>query len=68
MNRKSGLCTNNETKEVEQMAILAKPVNIVPVIKEKDSKIFIKHFNDSKVSTEFLESCKKAGKLFGTRK
>lgn len=50
------------------MAILAKPVNIVPVIKEKDSKIFIKHFNDSKVSTEFLESCKKAGKLFGTRK
>ena len=40
MNRKSGLCTNNETKEVEQMAVLAKPVNVVPVIKEKDSKIF----------------------------
>ena len=33
MNRKSGLCTNNETKEVEQMAVLAKPVNVVPVIK-----------------------------------
>ena len=50
------------------MSILAKPVNQIPKIKEKDVKKFVQHFNNSKVSPEFLESCKKAGKLFGTRK
>ena len=59
---------NDNKKEVEHMTILAKPVRTMPVIKEKDTKAFIKHFNESKVSTEFLENCQKAGKLFGTNK
>lgn len=59
---------NDNKKEVEHMTILAKPVRTMPVIKEKDTKAFIKRFNESKVSTEFLETCKKAGKLFGTNK
>ena len=59
---------NDNKKEVEHMTILAKLVRTMPVIKEKDTKAFIKHFNESKVSTEFLETCKKAGKLFGTNK
>lgn len=46
------------------MAVLAQPVRTMPVIKEKDAKAFIEHFNESKVSAEFLETCKKAGKLF----
>ena len=50
------------------MSILAKPVNQIPTIEEKDAKKFVQHFNNSKVSPEFLESCKKAGKLFRTRK
>lgn len=59
---------NDNKKEVEHMTVLAKPVRTMPVIKEKDTKAFIKHFNESKVSTEFWETCKKAGKLFGTNK
>lgn len=59
---------NDNKKEVEHMTVLAKPVRTMPVIREKDTKAFIKHFNESKVSTEFLETCKKAGKLFGTHK
>lgn len=31
-------------------------------------KIYPKWFNENIVSKEFLESCKKAGKLLGTRK
>lgn len=50
------------------MTVLAKPVRTMPVIKEKDAKAFIEHFNESKVSAEFLETCKKAGKLLGTNK
>ena len=59
---------NDNKKEVEHMTVLAKPVRTMPVIKEKDTKAFIKHFNESKISTECLETCKKAGKLFGTNK
>lgn len=59
---------NDNKKEVEHMTVLAKPVRTMPVIKGKDTKAFIKHFNKSKVSAEFLETCKKAGKLFGTNK
>ena len=42
---------NDNKKEVEHMTVLAKPVRTMPVIKEKDTKAFIKHFNESKVST-----------------
>lgn len=38
--------------------------NVLPIIKEKCSKQFIRQFNNDKVTKEFLESCKKAGKLF----
>lgn len=41
-----------------------KSTNVLPIIKEKDSKEFIRCFNNNKVTKEFLESCKKAGKLF----
>lgn len=50
------------------MTVLVKPVRTMPVIKEKDTKAFIEHFNRGKVSAEFLETGKKAGKLLGTDK
>ena len=50
------------------MAVLAKPVNKISVIKEKDSQKFVKDFNENKVTKEFIDSCKKAGNLFGKKK
>lgn len=50
------------------MAVLAKPINKMTIIKEADFKEFVREFNKNKASKEFLESCKKAGKLFGRRK
>lgn len=41
-----------------------KQINRLPIIKEKDSREFIRCFNNNKVTKDFLESCKKAGKLF----
>lgn len=55
-------------KEVRRMAILAKPINRIAVIKEQESKAFVHEFNKNKVTDKFLDSCKKAGKLFGKRK
>ena len=46
------------------MAVLAKPINRISVIKKQESR----EFNQNKVTNDFLESCKKAGKLFGKRK
>lgn len=37
------------------------------IVKEKESKKFIRDFNKNKVSKEFLDSCKKADKLFVLR-
>ena len=51
----------------EEMAVLAKPVNKISVIKEKDSQKFVREFNKNKITEEFLESCKKATDMF-TRK
>ena len=51
----------------EEMAVLAKPVNKISVIKEKDSQKFVREFNKNKITEEFLESCKKATGMF-TRK
>ena len=48
-----------------QKVILAKPVNRKKVIPYQHSKQFISEFNKNKVSDEFLQSCKKAGNLFG---
>lgn len=41
-----------------------KQINRLPIVKEKDSREFICRFNNNKVTKEFLESCKKVGKLF----
>lgn len=50
------------------MAVLAKPINRITVVKNSESQEFVREFNKNKVSGEFLDSCKKAGKLFGKRK
>lgn len=50
------------------MAVLAKPINKISVVKEKDSQKFVQDFNKNKVTKEFLDSCKKTGNLFGKKK
>lgn len=55
-------------KEGNNMATVAKPINRMAIIKKQDSQEFVREFNKNKVTEEFLESCKKAGKLFGKRK
>lgn len=50
------------------MAVLAKPVNRIPLVKIEKSRNFVCEFNANKVSKEFLDSCKKAGELFGKKK
>lgn len=57
-----------DKKEGKNMAVLAKPINRIPVIKRQESQEFVREFNENKVTKDFLESCKKAGKLFGKRK
>lgn len=64
-NEKDNLANKEEGQE---MAVLAKPINRIAVIKEKESQKFVREFNENKVSKDFLDSCKKAGKLFGKRK
>lgn len=49
------------------MTAVTKPINRMTIIKTKESAEFIKKFNKNKVSQEFLESCKKAGKLLSIR-
>lgn len=50
------------------MAVLAKPINRIAIVKKQESKEFVREFNENKVTKEFLDSCKKAGKLFDKRK
>ena len=38
--------------------------NRMQIIKADNVDEFIREFNDNKVTDEFLESCRKAGKLF----
>ena len=59
---------HEEKKEGIRMAVLAKPINRMPLIKKEESRNFVREFNDNKVSKDFLNSCKKAGKLFEKRK
>lgn len=58
--------TEKETDKKEdcEMAVLAKPINRIAIIKQENSKQFVREFNTNKVSKEFMESCNKAGKLF----
>lgn len=60
-------CFTNK-KEEKDMAVLAKPINKMAVVKNQESREFVRKFNSNKVTTEFLDSCKKAGELFGKRK
>lgn len=46
----------------------SKRLNRLPVIKAKDSKQFIKEFNEHLPTKEMIESCRKAGKMFGKAK
>lgn len=48
----------------DNMVTLTKPINKMSIISNRDSKSFIQDFNNNKVNNEFLNSCKKAGKLF----
>lgn len=61
-------CYVTNEKEGMHMAVLAKPINKIAVIKEQESRDFVRKFNENKVNKEFLDSCKKAGRLFGKRK
>ena len=54
--------------EDENMRILTKPINRITLIKQENSEQFVREFNNNKVSEEFMDSCKKAGRLFGTNK
>lgn len=67
MNRNKEKHSTNK-KEGHNMAALAKPINRMAVIKKQDSQEFVREFNKNKLTEEFLESCKKAGRLFGKRK
>lgn len=61
--------SNHDTNEGgEEMAVLAKPVNKISVIKEKDSQKFVREFNKNKITEEFLESCKKATSMFARKR
>lgn len=65
---KTNLSHTTNKKEGKDMAVLAKPINKISVIKEQDSQKFVQDFNENKVTKEFLDSCKKAGNLFGKEK
>lgn len=68
MNREDEMNYTTDKKEGKNMAVLAKPINKIAVIRKNNSQEFIREFNENKVSKDFLESCKKAGKLFEKRK
>ena len=50
------------------MAVLAKPINKMTVIKRQESQACVREFNGNRVAKDFLDSCKKAGKLFGKKR
>lgn len=68
MNERKNIDHVTNKKEGNGMAVLAKPINRIAVIKNQDSREFVREFNENKVSEDFLNSCKKAGKLFDKRK
>ena len=41
--------------------------NRMQIIKADDANEFIRELNENKVTDEFLESCRKAGELFGRK-
>lgn len=67
MDKEKRLIHVTDKKEGEDMAVLVKPINKVAVIREQESQKFVREFNENKVSEKFLDSCKKAGRLFDKR-
>lgn len=59
---------HEDEKEGMNMAVLAKPIDRMPLIKKEESRNFVREFNNNKVSKDFLDSCKKAGELFEKRR
>lgn len=49
------------------MTAVTEPINRMTTIKTRESAEFIKKFNKNKVSQEFLEFYKKAGKLLSIK-
>ena len=49
------------------MSGFTKNIKCMQFIKEKDSKEFIRRYNKNIVTKEFLDSCRKAGELFGRK-
>lgn len=41
--------------------------NRMQIIRKDDANEFIRELNENKVTDEFLESCRKAGELFGRK-
>ena len=68
MSENKGENYSTDKREEKDMAVLAKPINRIAVVKKQESPKFVREFNENKVTNEFLDSCKKAGKLFGKRK
>lgn len=48
----------------DTMAAVSKPINKVVVVDANKTKQFLNDFNKNKVSVDFMNSCKKAAKLF----
>lgn len=50
------------------LKIISKYMNTDCIVNQhEDSQAFLREFNSNKVSEEFLDSCKKAGELFGRK-
>ena len=50
------------------MTFLAKPTNTMIIVDAKSSRDFIERFNKNTITTEMLESCAKASRLFNQHK
>lgn len=48
--------------------IATRPVTKMPIIQADKSREFIRQFNRNVGSSDFIDSCKKAGRLFKKRK
>lgn len=64
--------TDNDKKKDDKgddtMVAISKPTNKMTIIRSDKSKEFIREFNRNVGSSDFIASCKKAGKLFNRGK
>lgn len=54
-------------KQVNKFIVLAKQSHRMIHINHEDFPEFVKRFNDHKISSDMLNSCAKAGRLFKRR-